>query len=82
MKAAIRFLSAIAIVVSVSGIYHDATFESLLALVVSISAVLSTFANWGGGQQQRVNENSSGIQAGRDVVITDAEHIHKEPSKK
>lgn len=82
MKTTIRLLSAIAIVVSVSWVYHDATFESLLALVVSVSAMLSTFANWGGGQQQRVSKNSSGIQAGRDVVITNAERIRKDSSKK
>ena len=82
MKTVIRILSAIAIVVSVSWVYYDTIFESILAVVVSISAMLSTFVDWASGQQQTVSKNSSGIQAGRDVISTNTHGTRKESSKK
>ena len=82
MKTVIRILSAIAIVVSVSWVYYDTMFESILAVVISISAMLSTFVNWTSEQQQTVSENSSGIQAGRDVTVSNTNGTHKELSKK
>ena len=82
MKMAIRILSLIAVILSVLWIYFNGTLESWLAFVVALSAMLSTFLNWSGGQQQVVTQKSTGIQAGRDVVVTNNHCTPKETAKK
>ena len=82
MKKTIRILSTIAVVVSVFWFYNDATYESLLAIVVSIIAMFSTYVSWGGKQEQAVSKNSSGIQAGQDVIVNNVECNKRKSSNK
>lgn len=82
MKTTIRILSTIAVLVSVFWFYNEVTYESLLAIVVSITAMFSTYVSWGGKQEQAVSENSSGIQAGRDVVFKNVECSKRKSSNK
>ena len=72
--AVIKFLAAVAAVVSAAWVFKDPTFESALALVVSISALISVFLAQRRrrnrpSQHQVVSGGSAGIQAGGDVVM-------------
>ena len=81
MRIATRLLFLIAIVISAMWLYYDVSFESSLAFVVSLSAMLSTFFIWGIRQKQVVSKKSLGIQSGRDVVIK-KNHRSSEESEK
>ena len=81
MKMPIRILSLIAVILSGLWIYYNGTLESWLAFVVALSAMLSTFLNRSGGQQQVVTQKSTGIQAGRDVVVNNNHRTPKDSVK-
>jgi hypothetical protein len=72
--AYVKFLAAIALIGSVAWVIADPGFESALAVVASISALISAFLvekryARRAQQHQSVSESSIGVQAGGDVNI-------------
>lgn len=69
----VKFLAAIALIGSIAWVIADPGFESALAAVGSISALVSAFLvekrNARRAQQQSVSKSSLGVQAGGDVNI-------------
>ena len=75
MQVFIKFLSGIALIVSLGWLYFEPGFEPLLTSVVSLSALISSFMfgkkveDGDAKQVQKVSDHSSGIQAGGNVTI-------------
>ena len=74
--AFIKFLAIIALVGSIAWVIAVPGFESALAVVGSISAIISVFlvqkrTTQRAQQHQSVSKSSIGIQAGGDVSIGD-----------
>ena len=74
--AYVKFLAAIALIGSITWVIADPGFEPALAVVGSISALVSAFLvekrNARRAQQhQSVSKSSVGVQAGGDVSIGD-----------
>lgn len=72
----VKFLALIALIVSIVWCFAKPGFESVLAVIVSLSALVSAFlipkrTAVRRKQQQSVSKSSMGIQAGRDVRIGD-----------
>lgn len=71
----VKFLAAIALIVSIGWVIASPGFESALAVVGSISALVSTFIigkrKAERAQQQSVSKSSVGVQAGGNVSIGD-----------
>ncbi|HOD79705.1 MAG TPA: hypothetical protein PKI10_15730 [Syntrophorhabdus sp.] len=70
----IKFLAAIALIGSIAWVIAVPGFEPALAVVGSISALVSAFLvkkpkMQGDQQHQSVSKSSIGVQAGRDVSI-------------
>ena len=70
----VKFLAAIALIGSIAWVIADPGFESALAVVGSISALVSAFLverqnAQRAQQQQSVSKSSIGVQAGGDVNI-------------
>lgn len=78
MQILIKILSTIALVVSLTWLYFERDFEPLLTSVVSLSALISSFAfgkkskDESEKQSQNISHNSSGIQAGGNVTINNS----------
>jgi len=72
----IKFLSGIALIVSLGWLYFEPGFEPLLTSVVSLSALISSFflgkKTTDDKQVQNVSGNSSGIQAGGNVTVNNS----------
>ena len=69
-----RVLSGIAMLLSITWVIYDPTFEPAIATVVFISALLASFINLDStqsseNQTQTISENGIGIQAGGDISI-------------
>lgn len=76
MAQIIRFLSIVALIGSIAWLVSAPGFEPALALVGSMSALVSAFvvekrSKRHARQHQSVSNSSMGIQAGRDVTIGD-----------
>jgi hypothetical protein len=76
MTQIIKFLAIIAFIASIAWLISAPGFEPALALVGSISALVSAFvvekrSKPLARQNQSVSKSSMGIQAGRDVSIGD-----------
>jgi hypothetical protein len=75
LQVFIKVLSGIALIVSLGWLYFEPDFEPLLTSVVSLTALISSFAfgkkikDDKEKQVQNVSDNSSGIQAGGNVTI-------------
>jgi hypothetical protein len=74
--AYIKFLAAVALIGSVAWVIADPGFEPALAVVGSISALVSVFLvqkrlSKRAPQHQSVSQSSIGVQAGGDVNIGD-----------
>ena len=72
--AYVKFLAAIALIGSIAWVIADPGFEPVLAVVGSISALISAFVvekrNARRAQQhQSISNSSIGVQAGGDVSI-------------
>lgn len=72
----VRFLSIFALVVSFFWVFASPGFEPALAVIVSISTLISAFAvekrNLRRAQQhQSVSKSSVGIQASGDITLRD-----------
>ena len=69
----VKFLAAIALIGSIAWVIANPGFESALAVIGSISALVSAFLverrNARRAQQQSVSKSSIGVQAGGDVSI-------------
>lgn len=70
----VKILAVIALLCSIGWVIHDPGYEPALAVVVSISALVSVFfvekRNKRRAQlQQSVSKSSIGVQAGGDVSI-------------
>ena len=75
MRGALRFLSVVALIVSVVWLYSEPSYKSLLAAVGALSGLISTFLfrkrdNHGPSQKQIVGDNATAIQAGGDVEVS------------
>ncbi|OQW66539.1 MAG: hypothetical protein BVN28_00200 [Nitrospira sp. ST-bin4] len=72
----VKFLAAIALIVSTAWVIANPGFESALAVLGSISALASTFIigkrRAERAQHQSVSQSSVGVQAGGNVSIGDA----------
>ncbi|WP_348255572.1 hypothetical protein [Leptolyngbya sp. ST-U4] len=76
MTQIIKFLAVVALVASIAWLASDPGFEPALALVGSMSALVSAFvvekrSKRHARQHQSVSNSSMGIQAGGDVSIGD-----------
>jgi hypothetical protein len=73
--AYMKFLAAIAVICSIAWVIANPGFESALAVVGSISALVAMFVrdkrNAQRTQQQSVSKSSVGVQAGGNVSIGD-----------
>jgi len=74
----VKILSVIALIGSIAWLIVSPGFEPALAVIGSISVIISTFliqerASKNIKQHQSVSKSSTGIQAGGDVNIGDAE---------
>lgn len=74
--AYVKFLAAIALIGSIAWVIADPGFEPALAVVGSISALVSAFlvqkrTARRAQQHQSVSKSSIGVQAGGDVSIGD-----------
>lgn len=70
----VKALSAVALLISICWLFASPGFESILAAIVSMSALISAFAFRNSSsatisQKQQVSNTSFGIQAGGDVDI-------------
>ena len=70
----VKFLAAIALIGSIAWFIAEPGFETALAVVGSISALISAFLverrnARRAQQQQSISKSSIGVQAGRDVNI-------------
>lgn len=75
MRIISRILAVVILIISAVWFYSDQNFQSGLAVVGSLSALISTFLFRQKGingkeQTQTVGDGSSGIQAGGDVNIS------------
>jgi len=73
----IKFLSVIALIGSIAWLFASPGFEPTLAVIGSLSALISAFVvqerkSRHAHQQQSVSKSSVGIQAGGDVNIGDS----------
>lgn len=76
MVQVIKFLAVVALIGSIAWLVSEPGFEPALALVSSMSALVSTFvvekrSKRHARQHQSVSNSSMGIQAGGDVSIGD-----------
>jgi hypothetical protein len=81
MTQIIRFLAIVALIGSIAWIVSAPGFDSALALVGSMSALVSAFvvekrSKHLAQQHQSVSKSSVGIQAGGDVSIGDINDKH------
>ena len=75
MRIVLRILSVVALIISVAWFYFEQGYEPALAVVVSLSALISTFflgknKTHGKEQNQTVGNRSNAIQAGGDVSVS------------
>lgn len=74
MRLIIRILACIALIISVGWLYYERDFEPALSMVISLSALISTFlikkeTDAHIQQTQKVDDKSTAIQAGGNVSI-------------
>ena len=72
----IKLLSVVALIVSIGWVIANPSYEPALAVIVSISALISTFIIEKGNkrraqQHQFISKSSIGIQAGGDINAGD-----------
>ena len=70
-----RILAFVALIISVAWLYSEPSYKSLIAAIGAMSGVISTFLFrkkdiLGPSQKQTVGDNSTAIQAGRDVRVS------------
>ncbi len=77
MTQIIKFLAVVALIASIAWLVSDPSFEPALALIGSMSALVSAFVvekrskQHARQQHQSVSKSSMGIQAGGNVSIRD-----------
>ena len=83
MQLIIKVLSYLALIVSLSWLFFEPSFEPLLTSIISLSTLISSyiFGNKNNeesvNQVQQVSSNSTGIQANGNVTIGDSDKGEK-----
>ena len=83
MRIILRILAVVALIISAVWLYFEQGFEPVLATVVSLSALISTFffrqkEATDKGQNLTVEDRSNAIQAGGDVSISIGSNSNKD----
>ncbi|MFG6413837.1 hypothetical protein ACG02S_07975 [Roseateles sp. DC23W] len=75
MRLAAILASIVALIISAAWLINTPGYEPAVAIAAALAALVSSFFlkrdDATGGQKQNLGDNSTGIQAGRDVNIRD-----------